>query len=489
MMKDDTFNHDTWCPIAGFRALKMFLAFTAECRQRIYQLDYVAAFLQADVIGRKFTKFPADWKELLRDYPDLHHWLGVPLRLKKSLYGDRVANLAWDETQSKWLTSSEIGFSRLPSEESIYIKRSDSDFIVVLNAVDDQLYFATNPALRNWFENETQTRFDVQLMGQANWYLQSRITQHTDYSITLDQSRYAALVLQRYLLRATDADVTEQMKKKYATPIPVTTIFTKKDCSATYADVMNIQHEFGFEYAAAVGSLIYLMNTYIRLNYGIRKLARFMQYPGRNHFKTLQHLLRHLQCYRLQGGIKFYSDATKSPLYRHLCTTGNAKHAQYPIIVFSDSSFQDCPDSGRSTGGYLIFIQGAVIDVWSSMPQLVAFSTCEAEYSTASLAAMAAFHVKKVYNELHSIHPDYPLTIVIGIDSKSAIDTANSHKETQRTRHFQRRFHFIRIAIGSGQIALFKVDGNANCSNCLTKPLPAEQLSIETTIFQADVQA
>jgi hypothetical protein len=57
--------------------------------------------------------------------------------LKKSLYGDRVANLAWDETQSNWLTTPEIGFARLPSEGSIYIKRTDSDFIVVLNAVDD----------------------------------------------------------------------------------------------------------------------------------------------------------------------------------------------------------------------------------------------------------------------------------------------------------------------------------------------------------------
>jgi hypothetical protein len=45
------------------------------------------------------------------------------LRLKKSLYGDRVASLAWDETQSKWLTNPEIGFARLPSEESIYISR------------------------------------------------------------------------------------------------------------------------------------------------------------------------------------------------------------------------------------------------------------------------------------------------------------------------------------------------------------------------------
>jgi hypothetical protein len=132
-------------------------------------------------------------------------------------------------------------------------------------------------------------------------------------------------------------------------------------------------------------------------------------------------------------------------------------------------------------------MQGAVVDVSSSMPLLVAFSTCEAEYCTTSLAVLAATYVKKVFNELHGIDPDYHLTIPIGIDSKSAIDTANSHKETQRTGHFQRRFHFICIAVSSGQIRLFKVDGTANCSNCLTQPLPANQLASETTIFEVDV--
>jgi hypothetical protein len=113
----------------------------------VYRLDYVAAFY----IGRKFTIFPSGWKELLKDYPDLHQWFGVPLRLRKSLYGDRVANLAWDETQSQWLTSGEIGFTRLLSEGSIYLKTTTIGFIVVLNAVDDQLYFATHVSLKEWF--------------------------------------------------------------------------------------------------------------------------------------------------------------------------------------------------------------------------------------------------------------------------------------------------------------------------------------------------
>jgi hypothetical protein len=142
---------------------------------------------------------------------------------------------------------------------NLHQKRTESYFIAVLNAVDDQLYFATDPSLKKWFEESTKSRFDAQL---ANWYLQSRITQCTDKSIILVQSRCAVLVLQKYLYGASDSEVTLKMKEKYPTPVPSTTIFTKGDYSPTYSKVIELQQEYGFEYAAVLESLIYLMNTY-----------------------------------------------------------------------------------------------------------------------------------------------------------------------------------------------------------------------------------
>ena len=42
------------------------------------------------------------------------------------------------------------------------------------------------------------------------------------------------------------------------------------------------------------------------------------------------------------------------------------------LMVFSDSSQQDCPDTGISTGGYIIFYQGGPIDHGINVPGLVA---------------------------------------------------------------------------------------------------------------------
>jgi hypothetical protein len=208
--------------------------------------------------------------------------------------------------------------------------------------------------------------------------------------------------MERYITNnVSDASITPQMRRRYATPLPTTATLTKKDCRATYSDVVKIQEEFGFEYTAIVGSLIYLMNTYIRMNLAIRKLTRFMQYQGRIHFKFLQHLLHHLQCHRQTGGINFYSNIKLCPPYQQLIEQGIKDNAKLPIIVFTDSSFQDCPDACRSTTGYLMFIQRAVVDATSTIPSVVAQSTCAAEYSTCSLASMAASFIRKAYNELH----------------------------------------------------------------------------------------
>ena len=38
------------------------------------------------------------------------------------------------------------------------------------------------------------------------------------------------------------------------------------------------------------------------------------------------------------------------------------------LMAFSDFSWQDCPDTGRSTGAYIIFYQGGTIDHGTHVP-------------------------------------------------------------------------------------------------------------------------
>jgi hypothetical protein len=89
---------------------------------------------------------------------------------------------------------------------------------------------------------------------------------------------------------------------------------------------------------------------------------------------------------------------------------------------------------------------------------------------------LAASHLRKAFNEITNRPSDSPLTIpIIGIDSKAAADIASSAKETKKTRHIERRYHYFRESIQQGNNKLFHIPGVDNWSNGLTKPETAEQ--------------
>ena len=236
--------YDTWCKIGGFNAVKHFLALAAHHKCRVYQLDYTGAFLQAPATTRVITILPAEWKEF---FPDLAEYFGVPLLILKSLYGQTQSMKIFDIRQSDWLVN-DYGFTRCPSEESIYHYHHNGHFIYMNNVVDDQLYFSNYDPLRKDFEKKISTEFLVELMGQAHWYLQARVRQLSNFSITLDQSRYMALISSRFLPEYPTNNITSEDKARYTSPLPQSFVPTKEQQSKTYSEVKDLEAKYGFQY-------------------------------------------------------------------------------------------------------------------------------------------------------------------------------------------------------------------------------------------------
>ena len=113
---------------------------------------------------------------------------------------------------------------------------------------------------------------------------------------------------------------------------------------------------------------------------------------------------------------------------------------------FSNSSWQDCPDTGRSTGSYIIFYKGGPIDHGTHVTGPVAKSSAESGYNAEFAPGMALAHFRMLIHELFNKDPDIipeeaPLIV---LDSKSAIFMAKNGKDTKHTRHLLRRIHFVR---------------------------------------------
>ena len=73
---------------------------------------------------------------------------------------------------------------------------------------------------------------------------------------------------------------------------------------------------------------------------------------------------------------------------------------------FSDSSWQDFPDTERSTGEYIIFCQGGIFDHGTHVTVPVAKSSAESEYNAKCTSGMALAHFITLIRELLNKDPD-----------------------------------------------------------------------------------
>ena len=426
---------------------------------------------------------PIEWQAL---FPEHAEWFGIPLLCIKSIYGGSYANRSFDIHLSEWLENDQR-LVRCLSEGSIFTRRDGDKFLILLNALDDQLHISNCDEMRKQFETDIASHFDVELLGQAHWHLQARITQHTNFDITLDQSRYAALICNRFTPSLTLDAVTPEDQEKHMRPLPNDFIATKDDQASDMLEVKRLADEFGFQCSSVVGMLIFSMNTFVRLHFGIRKLAKFKARPGRKHCEAAAHLLRHLRCNARRGGLRCCANLDDSPFTKLLASIDAP--TDYPLVLCTDSSWQDCPDASRSTGCYTLFAQGGIVDAASFAPNPIALSSAESECNAGAFGVAAAQHVQQLFQELHGLDPDTSLSIPLIMDSSSAIAIASKSRDTRHTRHIQRCVHFVRFEFLRGNHFGVKMLGTFNPSDIGTKHVDSATLETHRLVIQATVPA
>ena len=103
----------------------------------------------------------------------------------------------------------------------------------------------------------------------------------------------------------------------------------------------------------------------VELSFAVHMLEKFSENPGKVHFKVLVHLLRYIRDNKTLG-LKFYADRNDAPVTDLLRQSNN--NTKNHLMAFSDYSWQDFPDTGISTGAYIIFYQGVPIDHGTHVP-------------------------------------------------------------------------------------------------------------------------
>ena len=151
------------------------------------------------------------------------------------------------------------------------------------------------------------------------------------------------------------------------------------------ADLSPVDVDFFLSLADVVGAMAPILDwphpmSTLVCAFAVHQVARFLQNPGLDHWKAVKRILRYLSGTQDQG-----------------ITLGGPSQA---LRGYFDSDWAGCPDTRRSTTGYVFFLNGCPIS-WKCQRQATpARSSTEAEYMSLSHATAEALWLRSLLRSL-----------------------------------------------------------------------------------------
>ena len=164
-------------PVVDKSTLRIFLAFAAQHKYFICQIDVVTAFLNAALPELCFIKLP----KVCGD-PE-----GYVRPLYKALYGHIEAPKLWNKEWS--ILMLELGFVQSKRDPCLWVHPDESIFIVLY--VDDSLIAAKTLCLINKLISSLKSRFNIRELGIPTQFLGMTVRYFQDHGVLLlSQDKY-----------------------------------------------------------------------------------------------------------------------------------------------------------------------------------------------------------------------------------------------------------------------------------------------------------
>ena len=176
---------EVFAPVACMETIWLVVAFAAQRKWTIYQLDVKSAFLHGKLNEEVFVEKPCG-------YVQKEHEKKV-YKLKKALYGLKQAPRIWYSYIEAYFMQE--GFEKCDYEHTLFIKtRKEGKVLIVSLYVDDLLFTRNDELMFIEFKNSMNDEFDMTDLGKMRYFLGLEVLQRSN-GVFITQKKYALEVL------------------------------------------------------------------------------------------------------------------------------------------------------------------------------------------------------------------------------------------------------------------------------------------------------
>ena len=225
------------------------------------------------------------------------------------------------------------------------------------------------------------------------------------------------------------------------------------------------------KYRSGVGMLLFLVK-YSRpdIANAVRELSKGNKNPNPAQYK------------KLLKTIKFVID-TKERALKYQNGENDMKEI-WSLKAFCDSDFAGNSDGRVSVTGFCVYVFDKLISWKSHAQKNVTLSSTEAEYVAMSELCGEILFVKSI---LEFLGVKMELPILVNCDNIGAIYLAHNAKTSQRTKHIDVKYHFVREYVEDGMIKVVFVKSEENDADIWTKNVKSDIFKKHTEKFMTSV--